>query len=85
MFNSEEFKVHELFSDKNGKTSGSAFVGLLLGIVTAICFMAGTVGLFLKTPLIMEFIVNVLYLGALSASLMGLRKVVDIKRKDKEV
>ena len=38
-----KFSVGELFSDQNGKTSGTSFVGILICTVGTICFLLGCI------------------------------------------
>lgn len=74
MANVSKFKFSELFSNSDGKTSGSGFVGILFGIATTLCFIASAIGIFFKLD-IMELVDASLQLGLLSGALLGLRKV----------
>lgn len=75
MHDKSKFKLSETFNNSNGKTSGSGFIGVLVGLVTVIGFIAGTIAWFLGKPDTMVYFEKVLQLGGLSAILMGVRKV----------
>jgi hypothetical protein len=73
-YEKSKFRFSETFNNKDGKTSGSGFIGVLFGMTTVLCFVAGAIGLFFKIPNIMELVDASLQLGLLSGALLGLRK-----------
>lgn len=73
-FEKSKFRFAETFNNKDGKTSGSGFIGVLFGMTTVLCFVAGAIGMFLKVPDVMELVDASLQLGLLSGALLGLRK-----------
>ena len=73
-FKKSEFKFSETFNNSTGKTSGSGFIGVLMGLVAILSFIAGVVGWYLDLENVMEFLEKVLQLGGLSTLLMGVRK-----------
>ena len=73
-FNKNKFVFHEFFINESGKQSGSAFIGILMGLTVVVAFIIGIIGFFLKNPFAMEYFEKVLQLGGLSALLMGVRK-----------
>ena len=77
-FEKSRFKFAEVFNNSDGKTSGSGFIGVLFGMTTALCFIAGAIGLFLGKEGIMELVDASLQLGLLSGALLGLRKASGI-------
>jgi uncharacterized membrane protein required for colicin V production len=77
-YEKSKFRFSETFSNSDGKTSGSAFVGVLLGLLAGIGFIAGTIGWYLKFDQVMDYLDQVLQLGFLAAALMGVRKVASL-------
>jgi len=73
-----KFVFSETFNNSDGKTSGSGFVGVLLGLIAGLGFICGILGWFFKLDDVMEFLDRVLNLGMLSAVLMGVRKATGI-------
>ena len=45
-----KFVIAELFSNADGKTSGSGFIGILAGMVGCVAFLVALVGYFLNIP-----------------------------------
>jgi len=77
-FQKSKFKFSETFNNSNGKTSGSGFVGVIMGLVAVLGFVAGLVGFFFKLDNMMDVLESSLQLGLLSAALMGVRKASGI-------
>jgi hypothetical protein len=78
MSDKSKFRFPETFNNSDGKTSGSGMVGVLMGLTTVLCFIAGTIGLFFGIEGIMELVDASLQLGLLSGALLGLRKATGI-------
>lgn len=74
-YNKSKFRFSETFNNSNGKTSGSGFVGVIIGILTSIAFAAAMVGWWLGKPDVLEVFEKILQLGLLSAALLGVRKI----------
>lgn len=74
-YEKSKFRFSETFNNSNGKTSGSGFVGVIMGLTATLSFISGVVGWYLELDQVMEFFEQVLKLGGLSALLMGVRKV----------
>lgn len=74
-YEKSKFRFSETFNNSNGKTSGSGFVGVIMGLTATLAFAAGVVGWFLELDGVMDLLEKVLKLGGLSALLMGVRKV----------
>lgn len=74
-FNSKKFKFSETFTNTTGKTSGSGFIGVIIGLIAAISFLALMVGYFYQIPNTIEAMGEVLKLVGASALLLGVRKV----------
>jgi len=73
--NHGDFSWAELFSNDNGKTSGTAFCGIVVCLIGAICFLLGCVDkmwISHSTDIITQSIVFV----GIGVTLMGVRKVV---------
>jgi len=77
-YEKSKFKFSETFNNSDGKTSGSGFIGVLMGLVAILGFLAGSVGWFLGVIGVMEYLEFVLQMGLLSAALMGVRKASGI-------
>ena len=77
-FEKGKFRFSETFNNSTGKTSGSGFIGVLMGLLAVIAFIPGIVGWALGWDLSMEYFEKVLQLGGLSALLMGVRKAAGI-------
>ena len=84
-YEKSRFKFSETFNNSDGKTSGSGFVGVLMGIVAILGFVLGSIGWFIGKELIVEYLEFVLQLGLLSAALMGVRKVTGIFSGGKQI
>jgi len=84
MYNKSKFSLSEIFNNSNGKTSGSAFAGILMAVTCVGAFISGIVGWFSCTPLIIEYFDKVLQLGGLAALLLGVRKASSIFTKKEE-
>jgi C4-dicarboxylate transporter len=78
MANLSKFNFQEIFSNDNGKSSGSGFAGVIICLVCSLCFMAGVVDkmFFSHTSDIMNASIGFSTLGA---GLLGVRKVMQNK------
>jgi hypothetical protein len=74
-FDKNKFVFHETFTNSSGKTSGSGFVGVILGIIAALSFIATMVGYFMQIPNTLEVMKIIINLVFSSALLLGVRKV----------
>jgi zinc transporter ZupT len=74
-FDANKFKFKETFTNTNGKTSGSGFIGVILGLVAAASFIAAMIGYFFEIPNTIEVMEQMLKLIAASTILLGVRKV----------
>jgi len=74
-FDANKFRFKETFTNTNGKTSGSGFIGVILGLVAAVSFIAAMVGYFLEVPNTIEVMSQMLKLIAASTVLLGVRKL----------
>ena len=75
-FEKSKFKFSELFNNSDGKTSGSGFIGVILGLTAVFAFLAGSVGWFLGKPDVIDFLSKVLQFAGLSTILLGVRKSI---------
>jgi uncharacterized membrane protein YhaH (DUF805 family) len=75
-YNGSKFVFSELFSNTNGKTSGSGFAGVMLFMVGGISFFAAMVGYFMQIPNTLEVMGKIVIILSLSAALLGVRKFV---------
>jgi hypothetical protein len=73
-FNPKKFVFHELFTNTNGKQSGSGFIGLLMGVVSVIAFCVLIVGWWLNKPNVNEILEKILQFTLLATALLGVRK-----------
>lgn len=74
-FNEKQFKFSETFTNTNGKTSATGFIGVVLGLIAGAAFIAAMVGYFLKIPNTIEVMEQMLKLIAASTILLGVRKM----------
>ena len=86
-FDKDKFVFHEIFTNESGKQSGSGFVGVIMGLIATLAFIAGIIGWFLEINQVIEYLEKVIQLGFLSAALMGVRKVTGIwvKKNDNNI
>ena len=74
----KKFSFAELTSNDNGKTSGSGFVGVLVGTVGALAFLLGVIDkMFISHT--MDIISQASMYTGIGATLLGVRKVVTSK------
>ena len=73
-YNKSKFVFSETFNNSTGKTSGSGFVGVLLGITATLGILAGIVGFFLQVPLLVEFLEKMIQVAGIAGLLLGVRK-----------
>jgi hypothetical protein len=83
-FEKSKFRFSETFNNANGKTSGSGFIGVIFGIVTAVAFFVLTISFALGFGGndLVDIIKHTLSLGGISAMLLGARKVAGAFKKD---
>lgn len=74
-YNRSKFVFSETFNNASGKSSGSGFIGVLLGIVAGIGILACIVGYFFKLPNTIELLGEILKLVAAVTILLGVRKL----------
>lgn len=77
--NRSKFVFSETFNNRDGKTSGSGFMGITLGLIGSACFIAAMVGWFLQMPDVIEIMGKIIIILSLSGALLGLRKFVGSK------
>lgn len=82
-YEKSKFRFSETFNNSDGKTSGSGFVGVIMGLTATLAFIAGIVGWGIGWDLAIEYFEKVIQLGGLSAVLMGVRKVAGVFDKNK--
>ena len=77
-FEKSKFRFSETFNNADGKTSGSAFIGVILGIIVSISWITGIIGMYSGTEFetLDMFFTRTLALGGTSALLLGARKIV---------
>ena len=74
-YEKSKFRFSETFNNSDGKTSGSGFVGVIMGLVATLGSITCMVGWYLGLDDVDVIFDLVLKLGGLSALLMGVRKV----------
>ena len=84
-FDKKKFVFFELFINENGKTSGSGFIGIILGLISCAAFIATMVGYFLQLPETTQVMGNVLEMIMAVTILLGVRKVSGDYRASKNV
>ena len=93
-YEKSKFRFSETFNNSNGKTSGSGFIGVIMGLVSVLGFIVGLIGFFLGLQDMVTVLEASLQLGLLSSVLMGVRKAsgmfskseqkIEIEKKDKD-
>lgn len=73
-----KFSWAELFSNDNGKTSGTAFCGIIISMVGTLCFFLGCIDKMWFSHSI-DIITQSIVLVGIGAALLGVRKVVGSK------
>ncbi|MFW6311047.1 MAG: hypothetical protein ACOC1K_02305 [Nanoarchaeota archaeon] len=74
-FEKSKFRFSETFNNRDGKTSGSGFVGVIMGLIASLGFVGGLVGFFFGLDGMISVLEMSIQLGFLSSILMGVRKV----------
>ena len=84
MYNKSKFVFSETFNNSTGKTSGSGFIGVLLGMIAAASFIGAMVGYYLQIPNTIEVMGAILKLTTAATILLGVRKISGqlINKKD---
>ena len=78
-----EFSWSELFSNGDGKTSGTAFCGIIISMIGSFCFLLGCIDkMFISTSI--DVISQSIVFVGLGSGLLGLRKFVDSKKSSDE-
>lgn len=72
--NMSKFSWAELFSNNDGKTSGSGFVGVVICLVGTLCFFMGCVDRMFISKEIDILTQSIVFVG-IGATLLGVRKV----------
>ena len=78
-----KFSWAELFSNNDGKTSGSAFVGIIICVTGTLCFFLGCIDKMFVGKSI-DIINQSIMFVTIGATLLGLRKVVASKDQVQE-
>ena len=73
-FNEKKFRFSETFTNANGKASGSGFIGVFLGIIAGLAFIAAMMGYYFELPNTVEVMGEILKLVAAATILLGVRK-----------
>ena len=72
--NKHKFVFSEVFNNKDGKTSGSGFIGVLMGLVGCLAFIAAIVGYFMELPETIPFMQQTIFFIGSATVLLGIRK-----------
>jgi hypothetical protein len=81
--NMHEFSWSELFSNGDGKTSGTAFCGIIISMIGSFCFLLGCIDkMFISTSI--DVISQSIVFVGIGSGLLGLRKFVDSKKSSDE-
>ena len=76
-----KFSVPQLFSDKDGKTSGSGFAGIITIVTGSICFLLGCIDKMWLSHTI-DVMTNSIWLITSGTALLGVRKYITAKNPD---
>ena len=81
--NISKFSWGELFSNGNGKTSGTAFCGIVICMVGSLCFLLGCIDKMFISSSVDVISQSIMFVG-IGAGLLGVRKFVDSKKPESE-
>ncbi len=81
--NVSKFSMSEVFSNNDGKSSGTAFVGVIVSLVGTLCFFLGCIDKMWLTHSI-DVITQSIVLVGIGAALLGVRKVVSSKESSNQ-
>jgi hypothetical protein len=82
--NISKFSWAELFSNGNGKTSGTAFCGIIICMIGSLCFLLGCIDKMFISSSIDVISQSIMFVG-IGSGLLGFRKFVDSKKPDAEL
>ena len=80
-FDNKKFEWKDLVTNNNGKNSGSGFIGVILGLLTAVFICIIMYGFLVGLDNTIEMFEKVLQLGFLVGVLLGTRKVTSVFEK----
>ena len=69
-----KFIFSEVFNNSDGKTSGSGFIGVMMGLVGCLAFIAAIVGYFMELPDTIPFMQQTIFFIGSATVLLGIRK-----------
>lgn len=78
--NIKQFSWAELFSNESGKTSATAFCGVVICMCGTLCFVLGCIDKMYVSKTVDIITQSIVFVG-IGATLMGVRKVYDSKKK----
>lgn len=85
-FNKDKFVFHEFFTNESGKQSGSAFIGIILGLIAGFTWVALPITLIafeaVDSTTAIEIMKQTINLVWASAALLGARKLAGSFKKD---
>ena len=74
-YNRSKFVFSETFNNANGKTSGSGFTGVVLGLIAGIGVISCIIGYFFQLPNTLELLGEMLKLVAAVTISLGIRRL----------
>lgn len=74
-YEKSKFVFSEVFNNKDGKTSGSGFIGVIMGLVGCLSFIAAIIGFFMKLDNTIEFMQQTIAFIIAATVLLGARKI----------
>ena len=74
-YEKSKFVFSETFNNENGKTSGSGFIGVVLGILSGLGFLGGIIGWLLGFDGSNEILSNCIIMATIAGGLLATRKV----------
>lgn len=80
-YNGSKFKFTETFNNPDGKTSGSSFIGVHLGLISMLGILIGIFGWYIGKENVLDFLDKMLQVGFLASVLLGVRKVGNVFEK----
>ena len=82
-YEKSKFRFSETFNNSSGKTSGSGFIGVIMGLASTLGFVAGLIGFFFGMEEMQIVLKSSMDFGFIAAALMGVRKMGSAFGKEK--
>lgn len=83
-YNKNKFNFSEIFNNSDGKTSGSAFVGIVGSLISLVCLLIAMIGYIIGLPSTTEILTSLTLIIGIFTGLLVTRKIVGGKPQPEE-